>query len=379
MPPSIAPPPVGGQLLPTVPPQSTAPGPDVSEVRRQIPAERRVKHLLQGTLSFGGPFVVWAGTLAAVILLPWWWAKLIAGAANGLAIGILFIVGHDACHGILTPTRWLNRLFGRLSLLPALHPYTAWVHNHNGLHHAFTNLKERDPGFPPLSLDEYRSLSGFGRWVYRRKRTWYGLGLLYFLDMWVKWEMFPSKERAPRNPKAYFWDRLLVSGFIVLWVAGLAVAGWGDWLDTLVLVGCGFVLPQFVWNWLIGFLILQQHTHPRVAWYSEAVDNGPPTYFQMQVRATPHLTFPAPFRWMMRHVMEHTAHHADPSVPLYHLPDAQRELEKKYRTDVVRILWSPLEFLRTMRVCKVYDYAAHRWLNFDGTPLTPALVAKEPE
>ena len=57
------------------------------------------------------------------------------------------------------------------------------------------------------------------------------------------------------------------------------------------------------------------------------MDGGGPSYFQMQVRATPHLIFPAPFRWIMRHVMEHTAHHADPGIPLYHLPDAQKSVE----------------------------------------------------
>jgi omega-6 fatty acid desaturase (delta-12 desaturase) len=358
-------------------PQSIAPGPDVSEVRSHIAPGRRVR-LMSGVLSFVVPAAAWAATLAGVILLPWWWAQLPLGLLNGFLVGVLFIVGHDAGHGILTPHRWLNRLLGRLCLLPALHPYTAWVHNHNGLHHAFTNWKERDPGFPPLSVDEYRRRSAWGRWVYRRQRTWYGLGLLYFLDMWVKWEMFPTAERAPRNPKAYFWDRLWVTLFAVAWVGGLVVAGWGDWLNTLLLVLFGFVVPQMAWNWLIGFIILQQHTHPRIAWYSDQVSGGP-SYFQMQVRATPHITFPLPFRWLMRHVMEHTAHHADPGVPLYHLPDAQRELEKKYRADIVRVLWGPREFLRTMRVCKVYDYHAHRWCDYDGTPLTPVLIAMEEE
>lgn len=353
-------------------PQSAAPGPDVSEVRAQIPPAYRVR-LIVGLLSYLIPATLWVGTFVGILFLPWW-AKIPFGLLNGILIGVMFIVGHDACHGILTPHRWLNRLLGRLCLLPSLHPYTAWVHNHNGLHHAFTNWKERDPGFPPLSVDEYQKLTGVRRWLYRQKRTWYGLGLLYFLDMWVKWEMFPTRERAPRNPKAYFWDRLLVSAFAVLWAGGLVLAGWGNWLETLLLVLCGLVLPQMMWNWLIGFIILQQHTHPRVAWYSSELAGRGPTYFQMQVRATPHLTFPPAFRWIMRHVMEHTAHHADPGVPLYHLPDAQQVLDKKYRTDIVRVMWGPREFLHTMRTCKVYDYAAHRWCDFDGKPLTPRLL-----
>ena len=350
--------------------------PGVSEVRAHIPDTDRQRALLPGLLTFLLPLVCWLGTLAGAILLPWW-AAIPLGALNGIAVGVMFIVGHDACHGILLPRRWMNRLAGRVCLMPALHPYTAWVHNHNGLHHAFTNIKEKDPGFPPLSPDEYRNLSAVGRWVYRRKRTWYGLGLLYFLDMWVKWEVFPTAARAPRNPKMYFWDRLLIAAFAVAWVGGLVAAGRGDWVATLVLVGCGFLLPQFVWNWLIGFIILQQHTHPRVAWYSE-LDLPSPTFYEAQVRATPHLYFPPAFRWVMRHVMDHTAHHADPSVPLYHLTDAQQAIEKKYRRDMVRVIWTVGGFLTMLRTCRVYDYATHRWCDYDGTPLTPPLLAREP-
>ena len=324
-----------------------------------------------GLASFLIAASAWLLTLAGVVLAPWW-AKVPLGVANGLLIGVLFIVGHDACHGILLPRRWMNRLAGRLSLLPALHPFAAWVHNHNGLHHGFTNVKEKDPGFPPLSPAEYRSLPRWRRLLYRVGRTWYGLGVLYFTEMWLKWEVLPTRDRAPRNRRAYRLDRLLVAAFALAWVGMLVAVGRG-WAESAGLVLVGFVLPQMMWNWLIGFLILQQHTHPRVPWYSE-LDSPSPSYFQAQVRATPHLHFPAPFRWAMRHVMEHTAHHADPSVPLYRLADAQRELTRAYRRDMVRVLWTPGGFLRTLRVCRLYDYAAHRWVDYDGTPLTRPLL-----
>lgn len=350
--------------------------PPVAEVRERIADARRLRRLWPGLATFLVPGAAWVATLAGVAFAPWW-AKVPLGLLNGLAIGVLFIVGHDACHGTLLPRRWMNRLAGRLSLLPALHPFTAWVHNHNGLHHAFTNVKERDPGFPPLSLTEYRALPRWHRWLQRRYRTWYGLGLLYFVEMWLKWEVLPARHRAPRNPKAYRLDRILVGLFAVAWVGVLvAAAVWqGDSAVGLVLVG--FVLPYAVWNWLISFLILQQHTHPRVPWYSE-LDSPSPSFFQAQVKATPHIYFLGPARWLMRHVMEHTAHHVDPTVPLYELTDAQKELTKAYRRDMVRVLWTPGGFLRMLRVCKLYDYADHRWLDYDGTPTTEPLV-KRPE
>jgi omega-6 fatty acid desaturase (delta-12 desaturase) len=347
-------------------------GPAAVVVRERISEEQRIKSLLPGLASYLGATAAWVGLLVGIVLAPWW-AKGIFAVLNGIAIGVLFINGHDACHGILLPRRWMNRIVGRLCHLPALHPYTSWVHNHNGLHHGFTNLKEKDPGFPPLDLAEYRALPAGKRWLYRRYRTWYGLGLLYFVEMWLKWEVMPSPERAPRNPRAFRFDRLLVAAFAFAWIGGLALAALATDENPLLLVLIGFVVPQFAWNWLIGFIILQQHTHPRVAWYSER-DLPGPSFFEMQVRATPHLIFPAPFRFLLRNVMEHTAHHADPSVPLYRLSDAQHSLEREYRRDIVRVLWSPALLLATLRTCRLYDYEQHRWLDYDGTPLTDRLL-----
>lgn len=356
--------------------RTKAPNPPVNEVRDRIPDSRRDRRLLPGLATFVGPYAVWAVTLAGIILLPWW-AKVPLALVNGVAIGVLFLAGHDAGHGSLLPRRWMNRLVGRLALLPSLHPFAAWVHNHNGLHHGFTNIRERDPGFPPLALDEYRALPWWHRWLHRRYRTWYGLGLLYFVEMWLKWEVLPAKHRSPRNPKAYQLDRLLVVLFAAAWVGGLVAAAIWTEQSAVGLVLIGFVVPYAVWNWVIGFLILQQHTHPRVPWYS-ALDKPSPTFFEAQVQATPYLWFPAPVRWVMRNIMEHTAHHADPMVPLYELPAAQTDLTKAYRRDMVRVIWTRKEFLRMLRTCRLYDYADHRWLDYDGTPTTEQLL-KRPE
>ncbi len=347
-------------------------GPDVAEVRGQLADPVHDRKFAAGLATFLLPGLGWLLTLVGIILLPWWAASF-HGVMNGVVIGVLFIVGHDACHGILLPYRWMNRLAGRCCLSPALHPYTAWVHNHNGLHHAFTNIKEKDPGFPPLSFVEYQKLPRLQRWLYRRKRTWYGLGLLYFLDMWVKWEVLPTTRRAPRNRRAYRIDRLSIGAFAILWIAGLVAGAEFNLLSSLWLLLVGFVLPQFTWNWLIGFIILQQHTHPRVPWYSER-DRPAPSYFQAQIRATPHLYFPAPFKWLMRHVMDHTVHHADPGVPLYQLTEAQKSLEKAYRRDIVRVIWTPGNFLLMLRTCRLYDYDAHQWIDYDGKPTTAPLL-----
>src|SRR5438045_2316554 len=143
---------VGGVTVrPVTPPTPAA-------VRAQLPGDAHHKSTLFGVTLFAVPFALWAATLVGIVVVPQWWAKLLLGLANGSFIGITFVVGHDAGHGSLTPRRWLNRLIGRVALLPSLHPYSSWTHTHNGLHHGFTNIKEKDPGFPPLSPEQYRQL-----------------------------------------------------------------------------------------------------------------------------------------------------------------------------------------------------------------------------
>lgn len=344
------------------------------QVRRAMKDEHRKRTTWEGLASFLGSGSLWLIIAVAIAFVPWW-AQIPLALFNGLLISIIFVVGHDAAHGALFPKRWMNRLAGRLGLLPALHPLSSWVHSHNRLHHAFTNIKEKDSSFPPLDPSEYRKLNAVQRWMTRRYRTWYGLGFYYFMEVWLKWELLPSKDHRPKNPRAFRNDRLIVLAFTAIW---LTVLAWGaDWQPVGIVWNwlVGFALPQFVWNWLIGFIIFQQHTHPRVAWFSH-LDNPSPTFFQMQVQATPYLHFPKIFRWTMRQIMEHTAHHTDPLIPLYHLPEAQQEMQKNYRSEMVRVIWTPQLFLNTLRVCRLYDYTNHCWTDYDGTPTTPTLFVR---
>jgi len=346
------------------------------QVRSRMLPERRRRAIRPALVSLVVSGVIWLMLTVGLVFAPWY-LQIPLGIINGLYIAVLFVVGHDAAHGALFPRRWMNRFAARLALLPALHPLSSWIHSHNRQHHAFTNIREKDSSLPPLDLAEYRSRSAVGRWVTRRCRTWYGIGLHYFLDIWWKWEFAPSRNRAPKNPKAFRRDRLLVILFAVVWLTALSAAVNFDPLLTIPQVLLGFVLPQFIWNWFIGFIIFQQHTHPRVPWYSK-LDAPNPTFFMMQVQATPYLLFPPPFRKLMLHIMEHTAHHTDPLVPHYHLHDAQQELQRSFRTEMVRVIWRPKMFLETMRLCRIYDYEQHRWCDYDGTPTTAQLVKRVP-
>jgi acyl-lipid omega-6 desaturase (Delta-12 desaturase) len=64
--------------------------------------------------------------------------------------------------------------------------------------------------------------------------------------------------------------------------------------------------------------------------------------------------------------MEHTAHHLNTKIPLFQLEGAQECVESELGASVVVEPWTLKRFLYIMRVCKLYDYTTHEWLDFSG-------------
>src|SRR6185312_2706193 len=85
----------------------------------------------------------------------------------GMAIGMLFIIGHDACHNAYTASTRLNQWVGRLAFLPSLHSYSLWDLAHNRTHHRFNNIRGIDYVWEPMTPAEYRALGRARRTIYR--------------------------------------------------------------------------------------------------------------------------------------------------------------------------------------------------------------------
>ncbi len=347
--------------------------------RASLPHERRRSTNLRGGLLFATNAVVWVGLFVGGFLLPTWWMRAICILANPLAIGGLFVVGHDACHNSLTRTGWLNRLIGRLALLPAWHPYTSWCHAHNVLHHGGTNLKGRHPDFPPFSKEEFDALPAWRRLLERLYRLPIGVGLFYTIDFYFRILLLPSKAHRSPFTVPFHLDRLLIAAFFALqlWVAYELTAFAPDLLlpRWFVVLG-GVLVPWVSWIWFMGFVSFLQHTHPRTAWYDD-LDEW--SFYHVQLRSTTHVTFPWPIERLLNNIMDHPAHHIDPTIPLYELPESQRLLEERAPEHSVVVPWSLGEFLRICRVCKLYDYRRHCWLDFAGNPTTPDGLNRVPE
>ncbi len=322
--------------------------------------------------------------LSGAVGLTAWWARLLCGLAAGIVIGRLFIIGHDACHQSLTPHRRLNRWLGRLAFLPSLTAYSLWDLGHNKVHHGFTNLKGVDFVWAPLTPDEFNALTPTGRLLQRLYRSGWGPGAYYFIEMWWKKMMFPrvvetGRQTGTPRPAVFTLDCLLVTAFAVAWIAALACAGAATGQDSSGVMATllyGFALPLAVWFNLMGFVIYGHHTHTRVSWHDDRVSWQRAQPF---VSTTVHLTFPFHAGALLHHIMEHTAHHLDMSIPLYRLKNAQAMLEERLPGRIVVQPFSLRWYFGTARACKLYDFSRNCWTDFAGHATSTPRLHQEQE
>src|SRR5580704_11145351 len=205
--------------------------------------------------------------------------RLLAGTCAGVLLAVLFVVGHDACHGSFTSRRWLNSLIGRVVFLPTLTPYSTWELSHNHTHHVYTNLKRRDHVWTPLTKAEYDALPRWRRKLERIYRHPLGLALYYPLEIWRKRLFFPTGRYVQPLKPVYIADSVACALFFLLVFALVARQG----VTAVVFAMAG---PFAIWSWLMSWALLAQHTHPDVPWFD---DEREWRAAQAQTRATVHV------------------------------------------------------------------------------------------
>ena len=310
-------------------------------------------------------YIIFFALIFAAIAAPNGWLRLVASLLSGYWIGRLFIIGHDACHQSYTPHRKLNRVLGRIAFLPSLSPYSLWEVGHNVIHHGFTNLKGMDFIWIPMSKAEYDSMSGTRKVMERFYRSGFGPWMYYMVEIWWKKMYFPNKEHKPGNREAFFWDGVLVSVFAVIWLIAIALIAPAFEVSLLSAVVTGFVIPFIFWNGMIGWAVYVHHNHARIQFYDNKKEWAAANPF---VTTTVHLTFNKPWGAMMHHIMEHTAHHLDMTIPLYKLKEAQDRLEELLPGRIVVQKFSLGWYFKNAKHCRLYDYEHKQWIDYDGNP-----------
>jgi acyl-lipid omega-6 desaturase (Delta-12 desaturase) len=342
--------------------------PSVRSVKCAIENVRASRSTIVALWLVASNVAVYVGVLGGVLLCPWWSVRIACSIVSGVSVAILFILAHDACHGGLTPHPALNGLLGRICFLPSLFPYSPWEYGHNRVHHAWTNLKEKDYGWRPLSLEEYRSRSAGRRRLERVYRTTAGVTLYGIIEIWWRHMMtLTDEDRRAIRPLPRRLDRSLVCVYAIAMSASTASFGVSAMLLALL-------VPWLIFHWLFSIVTLQHHTHPRARWFSSRAEWS---FYEGQVCNTVHVVFPRAVELILHNITVHGAHHADPKVPLYGLTRVQTRLEREFGEDMIVERWSLTTHRRLLRTCRLYDYERHQWLDFDGAPTT--LPASRPQ
>ena len=345
--------------------------PEFKEVKKHFPLNSRKRSNVTAVALLGFCVTLWGLTTWLIFVSPIYFSW-IAILLNGLTVAMLFIVGHDAAHDNFFTSHRFNRVIGTLAFLPSLHPFSSWTRSHNLKHHAWTNLKGQDPAYAPYSFADYRALPLARRIGERMYRSFLGLGLLYFMELYCKDMMFPARNHRPANHQAFLNDRRIVWLFLAIhFAAAIAVSAWTERQYPVLFAAYAALGPFIVFNWLMGFVTFQHHTNPEIPWFDQEEEWA---FFQCQVAGTTHIQFPRFLDFLFLNIFEHSAHHVDPQIPLYHLQSSQRALEVAYPGTIKIIIWSPAVLWRTLTRCKLYDYTEHQWLDFNGHPTTPRLM-----
>lgn len=354
-------------------------GASPAEVRSHLPdTAYKYSVAIGGTIFlivFSMYLTVWLASLNAQAI----WLKAILGIMSGQAIGILFVIGHDAAHGSLTDRPLLNRTLAILAFLPSLHPVCTWEIEHNKLHHGWTNLKGMDPVYPPMSPEEFERLSPFAKRVHKFYRSVWGFGCYYLFDIWLKVLILRRSDHSKDVPlKLLVIDFSAVALFFALQVfACFAFAQTAS--DVLLNFALSVCVPFLVWNYVMTFVTIQNHTHPLIKWYDNRAEWS---YFRAQVEGSIHTVLPPFFDFGFARVFQHTAHHVDKKIPLYRLVKSQAAIADAYKDSVKTIKFTFTEFSSVLNQCQLYDYRNHKWMPFPAAttaaaPYPMSVKAKE--
>ena len=290
--------------------------------------------------------------------------NLVFSIANGVFIALLFIIGHDAGHNSFVPgARW-NRWLGRIAFVPCVHGASLWRVIHNERHHARTNLKAVDGVWAPMSPEEYNRASQSRRLLERIYRGPAGPLIYYHIAFWIHRVLFPLAPEVRKEWRRHMPDSVFAATGLVVTLAVIVATGRAltpERSAWLILV-LGWIIPFSVWNYLMGFTIYLNHTHPSITWFD---DESSWRRLRNLAPDTASIVMPVNLVPLYTKVMAHTSHHVQTRIPVYVLPEAEAELKKAYPR-LLEYRLSLAAYRSICKACKLFDYRRMCWTDFDG-------------
>ncbi len=274
-------------------------------------------------------------------------------------VGGMFVTGHDAAHQALFKSKRLNGIVGRLAMLPSLHIFEAWVLGHNRVHHGHTVKAGFDFVWHPVTAQEYDELSRLGRAMHRVEWSMFGYGVYYARTVW--WKKMIRLDPPSRWAKAIRRDMWFLYGTAGSIGVGMAALGWWQydsvWGSIWMVTKLG-VVPFFGFCYVIGSIVHVHHIDRNIKWYARSEW----TKMRGQVEGTTIIHAPKWLDFFLHWILEHSPHHVDMRIPMYHLREAGQAIVAEFPVPERKLRFS--EVRANAKACKLYDFDAHRWLTY---------------
>ena len=276
---------------------------------------------------------------------PVWVTLALSVPAGGFMVRT-FILFHDCCHGSFLKSRRAMDIIGTLLGIITFTAYAEWRLSH-GIHHSTVgNLDRRGVGDVwTMTVDEYRSSTGFRRFLYRAYRNpiiLFGFGP-FFLFLLIN--RFPGKFAKNNQRKSVYLTDIAILAAAVFWSLAIGVRAY-------LLIQ----LPTLFFAALAGiWLFYVQHQFDPTYWARS--DDWQSLVASM--RGSSYYKLPKILQWVSGNIGLHHVHHLMPRIPNYRLQacvDAIPELK----------LNNPLTFGRSLASVSMnlWDEAGRKLISF---------------
>ncbi len=228
-------------------------------------------------------------------------------AIAGFVYAFWLICTHDMVHHTLTGWAWFDELMPRLISWPMLWPYGVYAQLHR-LHHGWNGIDLRDPERVQWAVSEYQQAKPWMQWYVRHQ--WaidlFGLGGLGLIAKTVV-NAFRFGHQMPSLHRILLLDAM---GMLTLQSSFLMVAASHHRIGH-------YVIFWLVLERIIGIIVqARDHLEHYALW-------GTATGHQLtQLYACRNLKTNPLVAWLMGGLNDHAIHHAFPSIPFNHLPEA---------------------------------------------------------
>lgn len=331
----------------------------LADVRKSISKECYKRKMLPTFFWFIFDLVFFIGAMLLVFLTSSVWLQILGGLLAGVATSMMFIWAHDAAHGTLFKSKNLSEVLGTLFMLPSLNMFRLWVYGHNKVHHGFTSFSEIDWIWRPLTMDEYKKLSAWERFLYRIERNMFFVAFHYLRKVWYG-EMLkfnPGKPTNKSHNRSYYLNSKL---FVLAYAVLMAVLGY-FFAGGVIGIICALVIPFIVFNYYIAFVVYLNHTHPDVPFF---IDRKQWTHTVGMVYCSVTVQCGRLGKILLHNIMTHTPHHVDIRIPFYNLDRAYADISSQYGQYLTKYPFSWKTIHGIFKACKVYDFENHKWLSF---------------